>query len=250
EVTVVPSGTRSTEVVLRNLPCGSPHHVYVTALNNFGASSHSNLLVSSTQGSGPRHPDKNQLLEVNKTCITVRSYTWPEQGCPITHWKIEENVGSSGWKMVHDFIPLSTTDINVCEFDFKQQWYLIKVTAVSMAGKSSVVYKINLIFLQKGASSNGLIEEIPIEESSVSVSAWLDVHLIAGAVSAVFMTIACIICCGVIIHKRKYLKYRATIKSDLSGTVEAENSRNTELTQAHLYSPTPRKKSRASLGSI
>ncbi|CAL4063442.1 unnamed protein product, partial [Meganyctiphanes norvegica] len=42
----------------------------------------------------------------------------------------------------------------------------------------------------------------------------------------------------------------ATIKSDLSGTVEAENSRNTELTQAHLYSPTPRKKSRASLGSI
>lgn len=38
-------------VVVRGLPCGAPHHVYLTAWNSQGASAPSPVLVASTLGS-------------------------------------------------------------------------------------------------------------------------------------------------------------------------------------------------------
>ncbi|CAL4192397.1 unnamed protein product, partial [Meganyctiphanes norvegica] len=144
EVIESPSGSGSSTVELRNLPCGSSRHVYVTSFNSHGTSPQSNMLITSTQGSYPRHPDKMQLLEINSTCLTVRPYTWLENGCPITHWKIEESITETSWKVVHAHLPRSTTDIGLCSIAIAHSWYLLKATAYSTAGELAVVYKIDV----------------------------------------------------------------------------------------------------------
>ncbi|CAL4114746.1 unnamed protein product, partial [Meganyctiphanes norvegica] len=143
EVIESPSGSGSTTLELRDLPCGSSRHVYVTAFNIHGKSPQSNMLITSTQGSYPKHPDKMQLLEMNRTCLTVRPYTWLENGCSITHWKIEESVTDTSWKVVHAHLPRSTTDVGLCSIAIAQSWYLLKVIVYSTAGELAVVYKID-----------------------------------------------------------------------------------------------------------
>ncbi|CAL4146743.1 unnamed protein product, partial [Meganyctiphanes norvegica] len=248
EVIESPSGSASTTVELRNLPCGSSRHVYITAFNSHGTSPQSNMLITSTQGSYPRHPDKMQLLEMNSTCLTIRPYTWFENGCPITHWKIEESVTETSWKVVHAHLPRSTTDVGLCSIAIAQSWYLLKATAYSTAGELAVVYKIDVRQFLKGPIKYAMIEEVFMDDVGNPARGWIDVHVITGVISAVFMTIALVICVSVAFYKRKYTRNKQ--RGTLCSTIETDNARNSELTQARLYSPTSRKKSRASLGSI
>ncbi|CAL4119905.1 unnamed protein product, partial [Meganyctiphanes norvegica] len=93
-----------------------------------------------------------------------------------------------------------------------------------------------------------MIQEVFMDDVNNPARGWLDVHVITGVISAVFMTIALIICVSVAFYKRKYTRNKQREAPCL--TVETENTRNSELTHARMYSPTSRKKSRASLGSI
>ena len=78
-------------ISLRNLPCGAPIQLFATAWNFYGTSSASQVLVASTKGSVPPRPDPKKLVEVNSTCVTLRTYTWPEQGCPILYWRVNSS---------------------------------------------------------------------------------------------------------------------------------------------------------------
>ena len=74
--------------MLRSLPCGAPVQLFATAWNSYGTSAASQVLVASTKGAPPPRPDPQKLIEVNSSCVILRLYTWPEQGCPISHWRV------------------------------------------------------------------------------------------------------------------------------------------------------------------
>ncbi|CAL4122561.1 unnamed protein product, partial [Meganyctiphanes norvegica] len=248
EVIESPSGSGSRTVELRNLPCGSSRHVYVTSFNSHGTSPQSNMLITSTQGSYPRHPDKMQLLEMNRTCLTVRPYTWLENECPITHWKIEESVSDTSWKVVYPHLPRSTTDVGLCNIAIAESWYLLKVIAYSTAGKLAVVYKIDTNQFLKGSITYEMIKEVLMDDVGNQARGWLDIHVITGVISAVFMTIALVICVAAAFYRMKYTSNKQ--REATYSTAKAENARNSDLTQSQLYSPASKKKSRDSLDSI
>ncbi|KAK3861845.1 hypothetical protein Pcinc_032241 [Petrolisthes cinctipes] len=238
--------------VVRGLPCGAPHHLYLTAWNSQGTSPPSPVLVASTLGSSPGHPDPAKLVEVNSTCVTLRLYAWPELGCPITHWKVElgsDNI-KMGWTPLHSHLTRDTTDLGVCDLTSGSR-HLLRITASSTAGDTTVVYRVATKDTAGGYITAESVLEVP-QGVSGSVGGWLDAHIVAGVVSALLLATAFIICVCVAVRKRRYGGYRQGESMDQKGgSGEDDNARNSELTRAtHLYSPTPTKKPRGSLASL
>ncbi|KAK3860836.1 hypothetical protein Pcinc_033125, partial [Petrolisthes cinctipes] len=241
--------------VVRELPCGMPHHLYLTAWNSQGTSPPSPVVVSSTLGSPPGHPDPSRLVEVNSTCVTLRLYSWPEPGCPITHWKVElgsdnpQATGAGSWTTLHSHVTRDTTDLGVC--DLTSSWHYLRITASSSAGDTTVVYRVSTMYTAGGYITAESVQEVPQGVES-AVGGWLDVHIVAGVVSALLLATAFIICVCVAVRKRRYGGYRQGESVDQKGgSGEDDNARNSELTRdSHLYSPTPTKKPRGSLASL
>ncbi|KAK4299474.1 hypothetical protein Pmani_028258 [Petrolisthes manimaculis] len=236
--------------VVRELPCGMPHHLYLTAWNSQGTSPPSPVVVSSTLGSPPGHPDPSRLVEVNSTCVTLRLYSWPEPGCPITHWKVElgsdnpQATGAGSWTTLHSHVTRDTTDLGVC--DLTSSWHYLRVTASSSAGDTTVVYRVSTMYTAGGYITAESVQEVPQGVES-AVGGWLDVHIVAGVVSALLLATAFIICVCVAVRKRR----QGESVDQKGGSGEDDNARNSELTRdSHLYSPTPTKKPRGSLASL
>ncbi|XP_050737483.1 cell adhesion molecule Dscam2-like isoform X2 [Eriocheir sinensis] len=237
--------------VVRGLPCGAPHHVYLTAWNSQGASAPSPVLVASTLGSPPGRPEPERLVEVNSTCVTLRLYAWPELGCPVTHWKVELGSEEDGvaWTPLHSRVTLDTTDLGVCDLA-SASWHLLRVTASSTAGDTTVVYRVATTDGAGGSIAAESIQEVLVSGGG-GPGGWLDAHIVAGVVSALLLATAFIICVCVAVRRRRYGGYRQGDSVDTKGGGgEDDNARNSELTRAHLYSPTPTKKPRGSLASL
>ncbi|KAK8389761.1 hypothetical protein O3P69_009037 [Scylla paramamosain] len=130
-------------VMVRGLACGAPHHLYLTAWNTHGTSAPSPVLDTSTLGSPPGRPNPASLVEVNATCVTLRLYVWPEHGCPITHWKVERGneLSGSSWTTLHARVTRDTGDLGLCDLH-SGAWHLLRVTAASTAGDTSVLYRV------------------------------------------------------------------------------------------------------------
>ncbi|XP_050737575.1 cell adhesion molecule Dscam2-like isoform X3 [Eriocheir sinensis] len=246
-------------VVVHSLACGAPHHLYLTAWNTHGTSAPSPVLITSTLGSPPGRPHPAQVVEVNSTCVTLRLYTWPEAGCPVNYWKVERGSGSGStglpWTPLFARLPRSTADLGLCDLP-ATPWHLLRVTAASSAGDTTVVYR---VATPRGAGGGALTAEA-VQEVLVGggggvvaggAASWLDAHVVAGVVSALLLATALIICVCVAVRRRRYDGYRQGGSLDTKGGGgEDDNARNSELTRAHLYSPTPTKKPRGSLASL
>ncbi|KAK8723184.1 hypothetical protein OTU49_011890, partial [Cherax quadricarinatus] len=237
-------------VLVGGLPCGAPHHLYLTAWNTLGTSSPSPVLIANTLGSQPGRPDPARLVEVNNTCITLRLYMWPEFGCSVTHWKVElgsEEVGVS-WSVLHTHVTPDTTDLGVCDLT-SGTWHLLRVTASSTAGDTAVVYRVATADHVGGSMTAESVQEVVVG-GTVGVGGWLDAHIVAGVVSALLLAAAFIICVCVALKRRRYGGYRQGESVEHKSGAEDDNARNSELTRAHFYSPTPIKKPRGSLVSL
>ncbi|XP_069954396.1 cell adhesion molecule Dscam2 [Cherax quadricarinatus] len=246
--TVADPGVRS--VMVRGLPCGAPHHVYLTAWNMHGTSTPSPVLVINTLGSAPGRPDAARLVQVNETCVTLRVYVWPELGCPVTHWKVElgSDEGELSWTPLYAHVTRDTTDLGLCDLALGT-WHLLRVTASSSAGDSSVVYRVATRNHNGGSISAEPVQEVLVKRKA-AVGGLLDAHVVAGVVSALLLAAALVICVCVVFRRRRYGGYRQGESVDNKSGVEEDNARNTEITRAHLYSPTPTKKPRGSLASL
>ncbi|XP_069169162.1 cell adhesion molecule Dscam2 isoform X2 [Procambarus clarkii] len=246
--TGVDPGVRS--LVVRGLPCGAPHHLYLTAWNTYGTSAPSPVLLASTLGSPPGRPDPAKVVEINATCVTLRLYIWPELGCPITHWKVElgNEEAEVPWKPLYTHVNRDTNDLGLCDLT-SATWHLLRITAASTAGDTSVVYRVATRDPAGGSMAAESVQEVLVSNPTMT-GGWLDAHVVAGAVSALLLATALIICLCVAVRRRRYGGYRPGKSLDNKGGGEEDNARNSELTRAHLYSPTPTKKPHGSLASL
>ncbi|XP_042208394.1 Down syndrome cell adhesion molecule-like protein Dscam2 isoform X1 [Homarus americanus] len=239
-------------VMVRGLPCGAPHHLYLTAWNTHGTSTPSPVLLTNTLGSPPGRPDPAKLVEVNSTCVTLRLYVWPELGCPVTHWKVERGSEDAevAWTSLYAHVTRDTTDLGLCDLT-STSWHLLRITAGSTAGDTSVVYRVTIRgHIDGEATGQPPVQEVVMMGSPVVMTEWLDAHVVAGVVSAILLAAALIICVCVAVRRRRYGGYSAGESLDNKGGGEEDNARNSELTRAHLYSPAPTKKPRGSLASL
>nr|XP_045608775.1 Down syndrome cell adhesion molecule-like protein Dscam2 isoform X3 [Procambarus clarkii] len=238
-------------LTVRGLPCGAPHHLYLTAWNSHGTSTPSAVLVTNTLGSAPGRPDPAKLVEVNETCVTLRLYIWPELGCPVTHWKVElgREAEEESWAPLYAHVTRDTTDLGLCDLT-SATWHLLRVTAASTAGDTCIVYRVATMDHSGGSISAEPVQEVVMKRPAAAGS-WLDAHVVAGMVSALLLAAALIICVCVAVRRRRYGGYsRQGENLENKGGGEDDNARNSELTRAHLYSPTPTKKPRGSLASL
>ncbi|XP_068201363.1 cell adhesion molecule Dscam2-like isoform X2 [Palaemon carinicauda] len=240
----------TVSVVVRGLACGAPYHLYLTAWNTQGTSTPSPVLIANTQGKSPGRPEPGNLVEVNTTCVILRLYAWPEMGCPITHWKVDlgSEADSNLWQPLHSHVDRDTTDLGLCDLS-STSWHLLRLTAVSTAGETSVVYRVATRDHTGGSMTAESVQEVMLGSAS-GVGGWLDAHVVAGVVSALLLATALIICVCVAFRRRRYGGYRQGESLDNKGGGEDDNARNCEITRSHLYSPTPTKKPRGSLASL
>ncbi|ROT76064.1 Down syndrome cell adhesion molecule-like protein [Penaeus vannamei] len=241
--TEVDPGVESAAV--RGLPCGAPHHLYLTAWNSHGTSPPSPVLEVSTHGAPPGRPNPAKIVEVNATCVTLRLYAWPESGCPVTHWKVEQGSEDPAvlWTPLHAHVTRDMTDLGLCDLTSASR-HLLRLTASSTAGDTTVVYRVTTRDHTGGSIAAESVQEVQVS-GPPGVGGWLDAHVVAGVVSALLLAAALIICVCVAVRRR-----RQGESLDNKGGGEDDNARNSELTRAHLYSPTPTKKPRGSLASL
>ncbi|XP_037801360.1 Down syndrome cell adhesion molecule-like protein Dscam2 [Penaeus monodon] len=247
--TEVDPGVESAAV--RGLPCGAPHHLYLTAWNSHGTSPPSPVLEVSTHGAPPGRPNPAKIVEVNATCVTLRLYAWPESGCPVTHWKVEQGSEDPAvlWTPLHAHVTRDMTDLGLCDLTSASR-HLLRLTASSTAGDTTVVYRVTTRDHTGGSIAAESVQEVQVS-GPPGVGGWLDAHVVAGVVSALLLAAALIICVCVAVRRRRYGGYSRQGESlDNKGGGEDDNARNSELTRAHLYSPTPTKKPRGSLASL
>ncbi|KAK8739568.1 hypothetical protein OTU49_003407, partial [Cherax quadricarinatus] len=191
-----------------------------------------------------------KLVEVNATCVTLRLYVWPELGCPVTHWKVElgNEETDLSWKPLYSQVTRDTSDLGLCDLT-SATGHLLRITAASTAGDTAVVYRVATRDHTGGSMTAEAVQEVLVSNQTVA-GGWLDVHVVAGAVSALLLAAALIICLCVAVSRRRYGGYRPGESLDNKGGGEEDNARNSELTRTHLYSPTPTKKPHGSLASI
>ncbi|KAF2345011.1 hypothetical protein FHG87_024233, partial [Trinorchestia longiramus] len=115
-----------------------------------------------------------------------------------------EDAPSNEWQIIGSTITRDTRDLDLCDFPPRQQHFL-KMSAMSEAGTTTVLYRVMPGHLQTAleSDSSGLVQEIPLSSSDSSGN-YLEVPVIAGCISALLLIAAVIICVGAVLSKQKF----------------------------------------------
>ncbi|XP_046394996.1 Down syndrome cell adhesion molecule-like protein Dscam2 isoform X2 [Ischnura elegans] len=138
----------STSYQLKGLSCGTSYHLFLTAHNRVGSSPASSPLVARTQGEVPGVPTYSPtqaasqpsmlkaFLTANSTAVRIRLRLWPDGGCPIMYFVIENRpINQHQWNLVsNDVKPSRHYTLSRLN---PSTVYRLRITAHNMAGSST-----------------------------------------------------------------------------------------------------------------
>ncbi|XP_054160537.1 cell adhesion molecule Dscam2-like [Oppia nitens] len=71
------------------LKCGTKYMLYMTATNSLGTGEPSETITTSTKGSAPVSPSKEEFIYTNSTSVALRLNSWLSGGCLINYFTIK-----------------------------------------------------------------------------------------------------------------------------------------------------------------
>ncbi|KAJ8980637.1 hypothetical protein NQ317_017933 [Molorchus minor] len=97
-----------------------------------GKGSPSPIQTVSTKGGPPELPKEQEFITANATTLHLNLYSWPNGGCPISHFSVEYRAYSTqNWIVVAK----SVTEENIAVQDLEPAtWYQLKISADNDAG--------------------------------------------------------------------------------------------------------------------
>ncbi|CAL1295381.1 unnamed protein product, partial [Larinioides sclopetarius] len=108
-----------------NLQCGMRYEFYITAMDGNGEKSE--IITGRTSGRAPIAPEKEELLSVNDTSITIQLSSWKSGGCPITHFEIKyKQQRQKNWILFADRVSSNRKSITVSNL-LPSTWYQLQL---------------------------------------------------------------------------------------------------------------------------
>lgn len=74
--------------MIENLQCGTRYQFTISAINSVGSSAPSEPLTVKTEGSVPVAPDKNSLLSLNSSSLSINLAAWHNGACPMRSFEV------------------------------------------------------------------------------------------------------------------------------------------------------------------
>ncbi|CAG2103859.1 unnamed protein product [Medioppia subpectinata] len=71
------------------IKCGTKYLLYMTATNSLGTGEPSETISTSTKGTAPISPSRDEFIYPNSTSVALRLSSWQSGGCPINYFTIK-----------------------------------------------------------------------------------------------------------------------------------------------------------------
>ncbi|KAG8199384.1 hypothetical protein JTE90_000253 [Oedothorax gibbosus] len=208
-----------------NLKCGTTYQVYIVPFASGGNGERSPILTVKTDGRAPSAPQKDQLLGVNASSVTVFLTAWDDGGCPILQFFLRYRAQSEQqWTEIpvlnhrpRAFI----TGLN------PGQWYKLVAGARNAAGNKEVEFDFLTRRIDIGKASVGHPPPVVAESSAMELQR--RVAVITSAVcSAVVLVVILIAACAVLTRRRRH-RPEGHDSGDRRSTGEIQKSENVAL---------------------
>ncbi|KAH7636186.1 mdscam3 [Dermatophagoides farinae] len=120
-----------------NLRCGTRYQYYLVGFNSAGKGDPSQVVSARTDGTSPVAPDKNSLLSVNYTMVTIYLDSFHDGGCKINNFEVMYKTDR-----LHNWTPLTMSDQRTIVLNdlLPGHKYQIRVTAYNEAGSTEAEY--------------------------------------------------------------------------------------------------------------
>nr|XP_027200228.1 Down syndrome cell adhesion molecule-like protein Dscam2 isoform X2 [Dermatophagoides pteronyssinus] len=120
-----------------NLRCGTRYQYYLVGFNSAGKGDPSQVVSARTDGTSPVAPDKNSLLSVNYTMVTIYLDSFHDGGCKINNFEVMYKTDR-----LHNWTPLTMSDQRTIVLNdlLPGHKYQIRVTAFNEAGSTEAEY--------------------------------------------------------------------------------------------------------------
>ncbi|UXI20602.1 Brain-specific angiogenesis inhibitor 1 [Sarcoptes scabiei] len=120
-----------------NLRCGTRYQYYLVGFNSAGRGDPSQVVSARTDGTSPVAPDKNSLLSVNYTMVTIYLDSFHDGGCRISNFEVMYKTDR-----LHNWTPLTMSDQRTIVLNdlVPGHKYQIRITAFNEAGSTEAEY--------------------------------------------------------------------------------------------------------------
>ncbi|CAG0922836.1 unnamed protein product [Notodromas monacha] len=154
----------TTNMVLKNLTCGTPYLVHAKAVNEIGASEKSAASHVQMSGNLPASPDAETAVVLNESDTVLVLKEWTARGCPILFFSVAYRLlGSNDWIIVASKVEPNETEFRLRGLNPNLE-YEVKATAHSAPGQVVSVFRIGPEAFDKHAdSSERLFAPFPVE---------------------------------------------------------------------------------------
>ncbi|GIY33623.1 down syndrome cell adhesion molecule-like protein Dscam2 [Caerostris extrusa] len=137
---------------LSNLQCGMRYDIYITTID--GNDEKSEIITGRTSGRAPIAPEKEDLLSVNDTSVTIQLNSWKSGGCPITHFEIKyKQQRQKNWILYADRVSSNRKSLTINSL-LPSTWYQLQLTSHNEAGPTEAEY-----IFTTGASVKGALPD-------------------------------------------------------------------------------------------
>ncbi|GFW88105.1 down syndrome cell adhesion molecule-like protein Dscam2 [Trichonephila clavipes] len=177
-----------------NLQCGMRYDFYITAIDGNGEKSE--IITGRTSGRAPIAPEKEDLLTVNDTSVTIQLNSWKSGGCPITHFEIKyKQQRQKNWILFADRVSSNRKSITISSLS-PSTWYQLQLTSHNEAGPTEAEY----IFTTGAAVKGALPDAVLV--SGEAVPFYLELEVVLPVSLSLVVVVAVLVLVCLIVRKR------------------------------------------------
>ncbi|XP_071041968.1 cell adhesion molecule Dscam1 isoform X3 [Parasteatoda tepidariorum] len=180
---------------LINLQCGMRYEFYITNANGNGEQSE--IVETRTSGRAPIAPEKEELLIVNATSVTIQLNSWKSGGCPITHFEIKyKQQKKKTWVIFADRVSSNKKSITITGLT-PNTFYQLQLTSHNEAGPNT---EAEYIFTT-GANLKGALPDAVLV-SGEAVPFYLELEVVLPVSLSLVVVVAVLVLVCLIVRKR------------------------------------------------
>ncbi|KAG8187492.1 hypothetical protein JTE90_027214 [Oedothorax gibbosus] len=204
-----------------NLHCGMRYEFYITAVG--GSLEQSDIVTARTSGRAPIAPEKEDLLLVNATSVTIQLSAWKSGGCPIKHFEIKyKQQRQKNWILFADRVSSNKKSITIASLS-PSTGYQLQLTSHNEAGPTEAEYVFTTGVALKGALPDAVLV------SGDAVPFYLELEVVLPVSLSLVVVVAVLVLVCLIVRKRNPTETSQTAASQTYASRKSQGGESVHM---------------------